>query len=43
MMQDWEAQFRDWAKPPGKIEEERCNNAASAIRNLRNFKMLQDL
>ena len=33
MMRDWEAQFRDWAKPPGKTEEERCNNAASAIRN----------
>ena len=33
MTRDWEAQFRDWAKPPGKTEEERCNNAASAIRN----------
>lgn len=30
---DWEAQFRDWAKPPGKTEEDRCNNALSAIRN----------
>jgi len=33
MPRDWEAQFREWAKPPGKTEEERCDNAASAIRN----------
>lgn len=33
MTRDWEAQFRDWAKPPGKTEEERCNNAVSAVRN----------
>ncbi|MFH1007859.1 MAG: nucleotidyltransferase [Candidatus Latescibacterota bacterium] len=33
MPRDWETQFRDWAKPPGKTEEERCNNAVSAIRN----------
>jgi tRNA nucleotidyltransferase (CCA-adding enzyme) len=33
MSRDWEAQFRAWAKPPGKTEEERCSNAASAIRN----------
>ena len=33
MPRDWEAQFRDWAKPPGKTEEDRCNNAVSAIRN----------
>ncbi len=30
---DWEAQFREWAKPPGKSEQDRCDNAASAIRN----------
>jgi len=30
---DWEAQFREWAKPPGKTEEDRCDNATSAIRN----------
>jgi hypothetical protein len=30
---DWEAAFRDWAKPPGKTEQERCDNAVSAIRN----------
>jgi len=33
MMRDWEAQFREWAKPPGKTEQERCENAVSAIRN----------
>lgn len=30
---DWEAQFRQWASPPGKTEKTRCDNAASAIRN----------
>lgn len=33
MPRDWEAQFREWAKPPGKTEEDRCDNATSAIRN----------
>jgi len=33
MSRDWEAQFREWAKPPGKTEEDRCENAISAIRN----------
>lgn len=33
MPRDWEAQFREWAKPPGKTEQDRCDNAASAIRN----------
>ena len=33
MARDWEAQFRQWAKPPGKTEEERCENAISSIRN----------
>ena len=33
MSRDWEAQFREWAKPPGKTEQDRCDNAASAIRN----------
>ncbi|HUU84630.1 MAG TPA: nucleotidyltransferase [Phycisphaerae bacterium] len=33
MSRDWEEQFRQWAKPPGKTEQERCDNAASAIRN----------
>jgi predicted nucleotidyltransferase len=33
MARDWEAQFREWAKPPGKVEQDRCYNAESAIRN----------
>lgn len=33
MARDWEAQFREWAKPPGKTEQDRCDNAVSAIRN----------
>lgn len=33
MSRDWESQFREWASPPGKTEEARCENAASAIRN----------
>ena len=33
MPRDWEAQFREWAKPPGQTDRDRCDNAASAIRN----------
>ena len=33
MARDWEAQFRDWAKAPAKSEQQRCDNAISAIRN----------
>lgn len=33
MSRDWEEQFREWARPPGKTEQDRCDNAASAIRN----------
>ncbi|MBC8198822.1 MAG: nucleotidyltransferase [Desulfobacterales bacterium] len=33
MSRDWEQQFREWAKPPGKTEQDRCDNAESAIRN----------
>lgn len=33
MSRDWEGQFREWAKPPGKTEQDRCDNAESAIRN----------
>jgi len=33
MKRDWEGQFREWAKPPSKTEEDRCDNATSAIRN----------
>lgn len=29
----WEDKLRDWASPPGKTEEERCENAIRAIRN----------
>jgi hypothetical protein len=31
--EDWEAQFKKWAKPPGKTEKDRCGNAVSAISN----------
>lgn len=30
---NWEEKFRDWASPPGKTEEQRCENAVTAIRN----------
>jgi hypothetical protein len=33
MTRDWESTFSQWAKPPGKTEEERCENAVRAIRN----------
>lgn len=33
MARDWEEQFRKRAKPPGKTEQNRCDNAVSAIRN----------
>ncbi len=33
MKRDWESQFREWAKPPGKTEQDRCDNASSTIRN----------
>src|SRR4030042_5862937 len=33
MPRDWEAQFRELAKPPGKTEQDRCDNAESAVRN----------
>lgn len=29
----WEDKFRDWASPPGKTEEQRCENAVSSIKN----------
>ena len=29
----WEAQFGEWRRPPGKTEQDRCDNAVSAIRN----------
>ena len=33
MNRDWESTFGQWAKPPGKTEEQRCENAIKAIRN----------
>ena len=33
MMRDWENTFSSWAKPPGKTEQERCENAEQTIRN----------
>lgn len=29
----WDTTFTQWAQPPGKAEEERCENAVRAIRN----------
>jgi hypothetical protein len=44
MSRDWETQFREWAKPPGKTEQERCDNAISAIRNaIKSSETLRDL
>lgn len=33
MSRDWEIKFCEWAKPPRKSEQDRCDNAVSAIRN----------
>ena len=33
MTQDWESTFSQWAGPPAKTEEQRCENAINAIRN----------
>lgn len=33
MAHDWESTFASWAKPPGKTEQQRCENAEKAIRN----------
>ena len=32
-MADWEDIFKQWSKPPGKTEQERCENAEKAIKN----------
>lgn len=32
MAPDWESTFATWAQPPGKTEQERCDNAEAAIR-----------
>lgn len=33
MEDNWEDKFKDWAKPPGKTEEQRCENAVNAVKN----------
>lgn len=33
MSRQWENQFKEWAKPPGKAETDRCDNARSSIQN----------
>lgn len=33
MTRNWENEFSQWARPPGKTEDERCENAIKAIRN----------
>jgi hypothetical protein len=33
MTATWEDKFREWAKPPGTTEEQRCENAVKAVRN----------
>lgn len=49
MTRDWEDSFSSWAKPPGKTEQDRCDNAVQALRkaiaasdklNQRNIKVL---
>ena len=30
---NWENEFSQWARPPGKTEDKRCENAIKAIRN----------
>lgn len=32
MSQDWETTFREWARPPGVTEEQKCNNSEKAIK-----------
>ena len=33
MARNWENDFSQWARPPAKTEDERCENAIKAIRN----------
>ena len=33
MTRNWENDFNQWARPPGKTEDERCENAIKAVRN----------
>jgi hypothetical protein len=32
-MADWESIFNQWSKPPGKTEQDKCENAEKAIKN----------
>jgi hypothetical protein len=32
-MRDWESMFGTWAQPPGRGEQQRCDNAERAVRN----------
>ena len=31
MTRDWESAFSQWAQPPGKTEEQRCENGDSDV------------
>lgn len=43
MARDWETIFRDWARPPGDSEKNRCDNAVSAIRNaIKRYSKFED-
>lgn len=43
MTRDWETTFRNWARPPGQTEQDRCDNAIRAIRNaVNNSPVLKD-
>lgn len=33
MTRNWENEFNQWARPPSKTEDERCENAVKAVRN----------
>ena len=33
MTRNWENEFSQWARPPGRTENERCENAIKAVRN----------
>ena len=43
MGRDWETTFRNWARPPGQTEQDRCENAIRAVRQaLNNSPALKD-
>src|SRR5690348_9005625 len=33
MARDWESSFVSWSQPPGKTEQDKCDNAERAIRD----------